>query len=356
MIQTAQMFIGEMGCWLVVGGSMLYERYFGKDGGSSGGRRQRKRRTTASDGYRRVAGGVEEEETEEGRGRREPEADDQDDDDDDAETSEDSPIIKPLVTNHQHTTEGHAPLKGWTTLVLAIPACCDIAGTTLMNVGLLFVAASIYQMTRGALVLFTGLLSVLFLRRHLAAYKWFGLVVVVVGVAIVGLAGAIYKDRKAVPSLAMADVGLHEEIKAQLRNALLVVRGSGVDLDGANPPLAVQTIVGVLLIACAQIFTATQFVVEERIMERYSIGPLDMVGWEGLFGFSVTAVGMVILHYAVGRTDAGRYGYFDMTEGLRELTQYRAIWVSSIAIMISIGSVCFFLNSSSLLLPVRQTF
>jgi hypothetical protein len=80
-----------------------------------------------------------------------------------------------------------------------LPAICDIAGTTLMNVGLLFVAASIYQMTRGALVLFVGLFSVWFLKRHLGLYKWFSLFVVVFGVAIVGLAGAITKDDKATP-------------------------------------------------------------------------------------------------------------------------------------------------------------
>jgi hypothetical protein len=46
---------------------------------------------------------------------------------------------------------------------------------------------------------------------------------------------------------------------------------------------------------------------------------------------------MVVLHFAYGRTAAGQGGYFDAREGLREITQYRAIAVSSILIMISIG-------------------
>jgi hypothetical protein len=46
---------------------------------------------------------------------------------------------------------------------------------------------------------------------------------------------------------------------------------------------------------------------------------------------------MVIMHLAVGRTDAGQYGYFDLVEAWREITEYRAIGVSSILIMISIG-------------------
>jgi drug/metabolite transporter (DMT)-like permease len=41
-----------------------------------------------------------------------------------------------------------------------------------MNVGLLYTPVSIYQMTRGALVLFVGILSVLFLRRRLHLYQY----------------------------------------------------------------------------------------------------------------------------------------------------------------------------------------
>lgn len=41
----------------------------------------------------------------------------------------------------------------------------------LMNVGLLYTPVSIYQMTRGALVLFVGVFSVLFLRRRLWLYQ-----------------------------------------------------------------------------------------------------------------------------------------------------------------------------------------
>lgn len=41
-----------------------------------------------------------------------------------------------------------------------------------MNVGLLYTPVSIYQMTRGALVLFVGVLSVIFLRRRLWLYQF----------------------------------------------------------------------------------------------------------------------------------------------------------------------------------------
>lgn len=224
------------------------------------------------------------------------------------------------------------PLRDWKVLLLALPACCDISGTTLMNVGLLYVAASIYQMTRGALVLFVGVFSVIFLRRRLYAYQWSALVIVVMGVGIVGLAGAIAPNPQAKP-----------DPRSIVETTVLLARAA---VDSAKTttrtPEALQTIIGVLMIAGAQIFTATQFVLEEWILEKYAIQPLKVVGWEGLFGFVITMLGMVILHFAIGRTEHGKYGYFDAVEAWRQITHCNAIAVSSILIMISIGGFNFF--------------
>jgi hypothetical protein len=284
VIQTLQMFVGEMGCWLVIWGRSAYLR-------------MRARRHAEP----LLAGATDEPtETDSLLAR------DHDDEDDDGE----DPLSASLVLPN----DGRQHLEGWRVGLLALPACCDIAGTTLMNVGLLFVAASIYQMTRGALVLFVGLFSVLFLRRRLGLYKWAALFVVVGGVAVVGLAGALAKDHKAVPK------SLFGLLRAD-----------------AEPDLALRTVVGVLLIAAAQMFTATQFVLEESIMEKYSLEPLKAVGWEGLWGFVVTVICMIVLHLAVGRTEAGKYGYFDAAEGLREVWENKTIMISSVLIMISIG-------------------
>jgi hypothetical protein len=62
-----------------------------------------------------------------------------------------------------------------------------------------------------------------------------------------------------------------------------------------------------------------------------------VVGWEGIFGFAVTVLAMILLHFAVGRTEAGKYGYFDMVEGWRQVRSYRELVVTSVLIMISIG-------------------
>jgi drug/metabolite transporter (DMT)-like permease len=278
-IKSLQMFIGEMGCWLIVGIFALRQLYL------------QKRRENA--GYQPVGPA----DDEEGNNTRQG-----------------------VAPKSVYEDDGRIPITGLRVFLLAIPACCDIAGTTLMNVGLLFVAASIYQMTRGALVLFVGLFSVLFLKRVLYPFQWFALFIVVLGVGVVGLAGAFFKDptpedriKDATTTTAMGDL---------------------------SP--ALSTVIGVLLIAFAQIFTATQFVVEEWVLEKYSLEPLKVVGWEGIFGFVVTVLGMAILHFTIGVTPKGQYGYFDAVEGWREMTQYPSVALSSLAIMVSIGGFNFF--------------
>ncbi|SPO20346.1 related to nucleotide-sugar transporter [Ustilago trichophora] len=196
-----------------------------------------------------------------------------------------------------------------------MPALCDICGTTLMNVGLLFTPVSIYQMTRGALVLWVGVFSVIFLRRHLHLFQWLSLVTVMMGVSVVGLSGTVFKAPEASPSSDGGD----DEI-----------------------PETAQALLGVLLILFAQLFTASQFVLEEKIMSRYSVEPLLAVGYEGLFGALTTLIAMPLLHYFVGRTPEGRGGYFDMSAGFYQIITVPAVLRSSIAICFTIAFFNFF--------------
>lgn len=54
-------------------------------------------------------------------------------------------------------------------------------------------SASSFQMLRGAIVIFTGLLSVAFLGRRLVASQWIGILVTTLGLIIVGLADLFSK-------------------------------------------------------------------------------------------------------------------------------------------------------------------
>lgn len=125
-----------------------------------------------------------------------------------------------------------------------------------MNYGLILTPVSLYQMTRGSLVLFVGALSVIFLRRQwlpvcapmvitrpliaktdppsfshpnpgkLFLYQWLSLVGVMIGVALVGLSGTLKPKSEA-----------------------------GLTAEPANES---QVFFGIIVIMFAQLFTATQ--------------------------------------------------------------------------------------------------
>ena len=320
VLQTLQMFIGESGCWLVVFASFLFNRFVRGSNSAEEAEYTPVARRDSSD--------LEEE--------LDAASDDMDDDVAHGNLTASQTLIDPTniptkpFADAEVLAHEREPLTGWRITILALPAICDILGTTLMNAGLLFVAASIYQMTRGALVLFVGLFSVIFLRRHLGGWKWASLFIVVAGVALVGLAGVLEKGVPKLPGDTQAGPDVHENL---IRN---YVRAAISSLETHTPA---ETILGITMIAGAQIFTASQFVLEESIMERYSMDPIQVVGWEGVFGFLVTLLATGILHFVVGRTPAGKGGYFDAREGFHEMFTNRTIAVTSLLIMVSIGYV-----------------
>ena len=76
--------------------------------------------------------------------------------------------------------------------LLAIPASCDFAGSTLMFIALTMVPASVYQMMRGAINVVTPILSIIFLGRKQHRHHWTGVACIVIGVAEVGYVAIAY--------------------------------------------------------------------------------------------------------------------------------------------------------------------
>lgn len=213
-----------------------------------------------------------------------------------------------------------------------------------MNVGLLFTPVSIYQMTRGALVLWVGVFSVMFLHRSLYLFQWLSLVTVMLGVCIVGLSGTLL--RKSEP----ANVLLHSVSHTLGVSPEAIAPSSSVAAASVGPfgkgdeelPEAIGALFGVLLILFAQIFTASQFVLEEKIMSKYSVEPLLAVGYEGMFGLVTTLSAQVVLHFLYGRTREGRGGYFDMAAGWSQIINTPTVLGASFAIALSIALFNFF--------------
>ncbi|KAG8858524.1 hypothetical protein FRB96_005196 [Tulasnella sp. 330] len=236
----------------------------------------------------------------------------------------------PLLSNDDEETVYKTPgesLIGKKMLLFWLPAACDLTGTTLMNIGLLFTPVSIYQMTRGALVLWVGVFSVIFLRRRLYVYQWLSLVTVMIGVSIVGLSGSLIK--KAIitdptPSLS--------NIATVLKSSLISARS--LKADDTDPTVV---FIGVLFVLFAQFFSAFQFVLEEKIMAQYSVEPLVAVGLEGFFGLVSILVVMPILY--LGKDQSV---WLDLPRGWNQMIYTPSVLVSSFIIALSIGFFNFF--------------
>ncbi|GAB5585254.1 hypothetical protein Unana1_00154 [Umbelopsis nana] len=209
-----------------------------------------------------------------------------------------------LKEAEEHTQE----LTGWKNLLFWIPTLCDLTATTLMNVGLIYTAASVYQMLRGAVVIFTGVFSYLFLKRRMTRWEWISLFLVVAGVSVVGLSSVLYPQER--PSV----------------------------FDDSEVPFDWQSFMGVVFVLGAQILTATQFVVEEKIMARYHVKPLRAVGLEGSFGLLSVLAGMPVLYAIFGNSRP----FFDIPRGWHQIIGNPAVWGTGIAIAFSIAFFNFF--------------
>lgn len=198
------------------------------------------------------------------------------------------------------TLEPPSRSSSYISLFFFFPAVCDSMSSTLMNLGLMFTSASIFQMLRGSMVIFTGIISTIFLQTKYNLNQWLSLIVIFLGITVVG--------------------------------------SSNLDNSTNN-----NTIIGIILIFSAQIFSAAQYVIEEKILLKYNVEPLLAVGLEGIFGLIIMTIISIIFQITY---------YIDTLKGLQQLISFPALYGPSIGIILSISlfnwcGLCITKNISS---------
>jgi len=194
-----------------------------------------------------------------------------------------------------------AQKKTFSPWVFFIPAMCDMTATSIMYIGLSLTYASVYQMLRGSVVIFTGIFSVVFLKRRLQSFHWVGMVLVLIGLAFVGLSSVV---------------------------------GSSSD-DSAPDP-----ILGDILVVAAQLIVATQMVVEEKFVAKYDVEPLYAVGLEGLFGIYGVSVILLVSYYIPG-SSGGNHAE-SMPDALVQMYNSWIILLSTVGMIFSISFFNYF--------------
>jgi len=146
------------------------------------------------------------------------------------------------------------------------------------------------------------------------------------GVSLVGFSGSLIKDT----------------VKEVVSNAIPTLYSASPSLPPPEPierPEATKVLIGVFFILFAQVFTAAQFVIEEKIMSRYSVAPLVAVGYEGLFGTISILLFVPILAIP---SISSKSTFFDLPRGWYQMINTPSVLWSGIAIAISIALFNYF--------------
>jgi len=133
-------------------------------------------------------------------------------------------------------------------LIIAVPACFDLIASTMMTYGLIYVSVSIFQMLRGSMVIFSTVLSRIFLPgRRVKTHQLIGIITCFIALCIVGTAGFLIPQPQ-----------------------------------GDTSPTSMA--IGISLVILSQIVQAGQIVTEEFLLKDLTLRPLSVVGFEGLWG------------------------------------------------------------------------
>jgi drug/metabolite transporter (DMT)-like permease len=121
----------------------------------------------------------------------------------------------------------------------AVLSCFDLTATLLTTIGVKWVTASAVQMLRGSTILFTGFCTVLIMKKSLTKGQWFGIFIVMVALAMVGVSSAL--------------------------------RPKGT----ANTATSAQVFLGIVLILIGSLLNSIQGVVEETLLKGQNYAEMD---------------------------------------------------------------------------------
>jgi len=179
-----------------------------------------------------------------------------------ANLSESKPLVNSDSVREKDNKKSMAVWKQY--CIVCTPALCDMCATAMMNIGLLWIPASVWQMLRGSMVIFSAVFSKFFLKRELHASHWVGVCIVAFSLVVVALA-ALHSPPLPPPETSSSSL---EESSSS---------------EGTHSTTG-QVALGCALVVIAQIIQASQIVVEEYLLKEIVLHPVLVVGLEGFWG------------------------------------------------------------------------
>ncbi|KAL0204774.1 hypothetical protein P9112_000081 [Eukaryota sp. TZLM1-RC] len=178
--------------------------------------------------------------------------------------------------------------------LIAIPALFDLLATTIMTMSLILLPVSTMQLLRGSMVVFSAILNVTLLKRKLLPYRWFGVLLVSIGITCIGFSSVLSSQDE----------------------------GGSVE----------KQVLGIILCVASQFIQALQIVTEDLLLSKVSCVTTQVVGMEGVWG-SIFCFGLFLPLAQLFKS----YGFGeDSIDTIIMLQNSRSLFFMAIAYCISI--------------------
>ncbi len=196
------------------------------------------------------------------------------------------------------------PVSFKTMAAVALPSMLDLLQTVFANVGLLWISSSVYQMARGAVIIFSAFFSVKLMNKKLYGYHYASILLVAVAVGLVGWAGTSGKSST--------------QSTEDAKNAFI----------------------GLVFVVLAQLLTALQIVVEEHMMVSLNVSPMLLVGLEGIWGLVFYVLLIPILTLTPPATSAlGKIWHEDFYDSVIKISNSPVLMGLIFCYIIAVGSL-----------------
>ena len=144
----------------------------------------------------------------------------------------------------RHGKPGVTPLTKQVWLNMLVPTLLEFIGQVMFMMGMLYIPMSLSLTLKGARVVFSAFLLVMFLKRKLYAFHWFAVSVTIVGLGVASIPSILYPT------------------------------------GGAKT--ATETLTGIALVLGGEFIRSLRTVIEEKLMKKMRYDALLVVGLQGI--------------------------------------------------------------------------
>ena len=160
------------------------------------------------------------------------------------------------------------PIKktSYSSKIFIIPAAADLFSSILQCSALAMISGSTFMMLKGANIVTTLVFARWLINFDIKSRHIVGCGLAVIGLVIVGLADIYLSDKTATSTS-----------------------------DVFYPLLQNLNTVGYVLMVVSLVFNGFLYAYEQKLLKEYEISPLEMVGWEGVYGTIMSLLLVIIL-------------------------------------------------------------